>query len=204
MVSRKAFQFFLERSGYVVGKRAIGALALARAERQAQERGIKFVWEWDDDPDLGDHGYWCATERKRLAQAEGRPVDNPPVRGWAHRHSESVCDHEVLYCSARSPDGKILAGLGGIIDPDRDYRRVIEAELAVEALEGICEIQWIDKEGNPTPDTCPAIGEVYLATHSETAPNGHVYQIRGSRPYRICAEHARQALGLQHWHLREY
>lgn len=35
---------------------------------------------------------------------------------------------------------QVAASLGGIIDPDRDYRRVIEAELASEAAEAMAAL----------------------------------------------------------------
>lgn len=45
-----------------------------------------------------------------------------------------------------------------------------------------CQIEWIDEQGNPTPDTNPAIG---VATcHSVS------FGKEGSRPLFICAEHA--------------
>ena len=54
---RRAFQFFLEHAGGVVGQAAIGALHLARAELEAQDRGWHFKWEPEDMPEdhLGDH-----------------------------------------------------------------------------------------------------------------------------------------------------
>lgn len=40
---------------------------------------------------------------------------------------------EVLGCILRDADGDVLASLWGIADPDTNYVRVIEAELAGEA-----------------------------------------------------------------------
>jgi hypothetical protein len=45
-------------------------------------------------------------------------------------------EHEILGCIARGPDGEVLASLWGIVDADIGYRRVVEAELASEALSG--------------------------------------------------------------------
>ena len=47
-----------------------------------------------------------------------------------------------------------------------------------------CNIQWIDEQGNPTPDTNPAIGIV--TCHSVS------FGKEGSRPFFICAEHAKR------------
>ena len=119
--TRQSFRFFFEHAGYVVGERAIGALALARAEAKAKQDGVHFDWQEDCDVDLGDHEVWCSDER-------------------ANRQH----DHEVLYCvaykdcycknAAHKPHRDIVASLSGIIDPDRNYRRIVEAELALEAL----------------------------------------------------------------------
>lgn len=113
-VSREAFRFFYENAGYCVGRRAAGAWHLARAEQEAAEMGVTFQWEFDQDGDLGDHEYWC---RKDCGK-----------------------DHEVLVCIALAPEGDALgpmplASLGGIIDPGKAYGRVVEAELALEAVE---------------------------------------------------------------------
>lgn len=105
------FRFFRAHAGYVVGRRYDGALRMAKAEAEAKERGITFVWEWDDDGDLGDHECWCT-------DAEN---------GIEH-------DHETLWCAAQDADGNVIGSLGSIIDPTPEYRRVIQAELALEAL----------------------------------------------------------------------
>lgn len=78
------------------------ALMLAKAEQWAEQQGVTFHWQGDDEPwDPGD-------------------TDYTPT--------------EVLGCIARSADGEVLASLWGIADPDRNYGRVIEAELASEAF----------------------------------------------------------------------
>lgn len=111
---RNAWRFFYTYAGYTLGRRAIGAWKLALAERHAASAGITF--EWDGDyanyhDTLGDHAYWCRDECKGVKHA-----------------------HEVLSCVARDEAGKVVAALGGIIDPSRAYARVVEAELAIEAL----------------------------------------------------------------------
>ena len=42
---------------------------------------------------------------------------------------------EVLGCILRDESGSVLASLWGIGDPSAEYRRVVEAELAQEALD---------------------------------------------------------------------
>jgi len=116
MMDRKlqnAFRFFYANAGYIVGKRAVGAIALARAERWASQLGYEYRWNFEQEnynDFLGDHAYWCADER-------------------ASRQHE----HEVFYCVLET-HGRILASLGGIIDPTYASCRVIEAELALEAM----------------------------------------------------------------------
>lgn len=55
--------------------------------------------------------------------------DDLPWDGDCEAPSEILC--AVLYDAA----GNILASLGGIGDPSDDYRRVVAAELAIEALD---------------------------------------------------------------------
>jgi hypothetical protein len=114
--SRKAFRFFLEHAGYATPPgRAACALGLSRAEERAKAVGITFEWEWDEDADLS----WM-DDRDRYYHHDG-----------GKRHPR---EHEVLGCIARGPDGEHLASLWGIVDADASYRRVVEAELAAEAL----------------------------------------------------------------------
>ena len=119
----KRYQFFKDHAGYRVGYRAIGALALARAEESAEDNDMEFVWceDYDDyDSGLGDHEYWCAGVRRERYENKHE------------LHQESRHSHEVYWCVARW-NGATQASLGAIIDPDSDYRRVVEAELALEA-----------------------------------------------------------------------
>jgi len=104
-MTRRAWRFFHENAGGVVGEAAVTAAALARAEERAREEGLTFSWIPDDDADLS----WMS-ERERAQ------------------------DHEVLICVAFGPEGRSMACLGGIVDPCNAYRRVVEAELALEAL----------------------------------------------------------------------
>lgn len=122
MVNPRSFSFFRDHAGYVVGERAVCAIALARAEQFALDQGFTYSWGNDEcgADCLGDHEYWCNDARRRAAGYDGGRYDR--------------CDHEVLAVILEDANGNVLASLGGIIDPDADYRRVVEAELASEAM----------------------------------------------------------------------
>jgi hypothetical protein len=102
---RRGYRFFFENAGYIVGHRAECALALARAERRARDNNWAAEWVADDDADLS----WMTEDERQQP-------------------------HEVLGCVLRDADGNVLASLWGITDPDSSYQRVVEAELAAEAL----------------------------------------------------------------------
>jgi hypothetical protein len=100
-----AWRFFLENAGYCTPPgRAAFALALAHAERWAQENDLTFTWEPDFDPDLS----WMS---------EG----------------ERAKEHVSEGCVCRDAEGHVLTSLWGIVDADQKYRRVVEGELASEA-----------------------------------------------------------------------
>jgi hypothetical protein len=87
------------------------AQALARAERAAREMGVTFQWEDD----------WMVDHQKEYDCYE----DGGP----------QTCQS----CIARDASGKVRASLGCIDDADANYRRVIEAELADEAVDALRE-----------------------------------------------------------------
>lgn len=113
-----AFTFFLTHAGYSYDPktetpkqgRARCARQLAKAERDARARG--FTFNWDLDPE-GCTGCDCGSSDCACSTAE---------------------DHETLWCWVEDENGKTLASLGSICGVDHDYRRVVEAELALEAL----------------------------------------------------------------------
>jgi hypothetical protein len=120
MARREALQFFYRYSGYSAPagatktekekQRRLNARALAEAEAEAEERGWECTWE--DDPEGYERGDWPA---------------------------EPEVPSEVLWVALRDTDGRVLASLGSIgmsgnLAEDRRYGRVIEAELALEAL----------------------------------------------------------------------
>jgi len=108
---RRRWQFFLEHAGYCTPPgRAACALSLARAERDAEFHELAFRWEDDAD---GWSDIRCDEKR------------------WPGKGPRETCES----CGCYDPDGVYLTGLGGIWDADADYRRVIQAQLALEALD---------------------------------------------------------------------
>jgi hypothetical protein len=105
----KDVRFFRAHGGGVVGEATKGALDLARAEREMQRRGWTVEWVPDDAADWS----W---------------MDQPGFERERER------DHEVYGAILKDRDGEQLASLWGIFDPDKHYMRVVEAELASEAL----------------------------------------------------------------------
>lgn len=114
-----AYLFFLKNAGYSYtpgtetpkAGRSRCARELAKAERDAAALGYYFEWcnDWDGciGCDCGEDSCSCST---------GEP-------------------HECLVCQIFPPESEsCAASLGSICEPSREYRRVIEAELALEAL----------------------------------------------------------------------
>jgi len=112
---REAWRFFHDAAGGIVGERAVTAMSLARAEARAAELGISFYWFNDPEPDVS----WMDADQL----AEWRAGD---VRMEAAR--------AVLDTDDADDYGSTLASLYGIHGADDEYRRVVNAELALEAL----------------------------------------------------------------------
>jgi hypothetical protein len=113
-------QFFRREGGGIVGQATKGALDLARAEREMQRRGWVVTWEDDQDADLS---WMDDKERERPHEVYVAVLWNTdPEPGYMGRHHMKAT---------------ALASLGGIVDPSREYRRVVEAELASEALSNV-------------------------------------------------------------------
>ena len=107
----RAVAFFMRHAGwsYAAGKetkaqgRRRGAIALAKAEAEAANRGWRVRWEHSVEPyEMGD--------------------------------AEMEMPSEVLDAVLFDEHGHAIASLGQIGDPSRSYGRVVEAELALEAL----------------------------------------------------------------------
>ena len=118
------YQFFLKHAGYSYDPatqspmqgRIQGARRLAAAERKARDSDYYYMWAIDPHTDSSEFG---------------DNLDNGKLgEPWA-----------LWYCVCYKPGNEPLASLGGI-DFGRDgepwgnpYRRVVEAELALEALD---------------------------------------------------------------------
>lgn len=104
-------QFFFDTAGFsynpATETEAEGKLksAIAYAAAEAYARNELWYFEWV--PDL-----------------EADPYD------W---DGEGPIGNEAYGCILRDASGKALASLWGIWDPDGTYRRVVQAELALEA-----------------------------------------------------------------------
>ncbi len=113
-VTKKDVAFFKKNAGYIVGERAKGAMALAKAEEAADRLGWKVEWKHD-------------------------------VMGWDGDDEDTP--NEVLCAVLKDARGKVRASLCGIGDPEarnKKYARVVEAELAAEAL-GKTGWSWVKK-----------------------------------------------------------
>lgn len=139
-----SYQFFLKHAGYSwdpktqtpMQGRIQCARRLAAAERKARDAGISYQWELNP---LESSAEWCEDN-----EDGGRNCN--PYSTWVCRaigycgspdDTETCEDREYKCCE----NPRIVASLGGI-DFGRDgepwgnpYRRVVEAELALEALE---------------------------------------------------------------------
>lgn len=111
------YRFFRGR-GWRVGHDAEDALALARAEKRAEDEGLVCVWEqeqesyrsvYGDDPPAGVEFFWVAVYPPEAIDSYGNVL-----RG--HR-------------------GDHLASLGFVDNADRGYMRWQEASLLSEALD---------------------------------------------------------------------
>lgn len=115
----KAVQFFYDHAGWGYNPateteeqgRQRHAEELADAEQAAKRAGVWYVWEPDQEVD----------ERDELST------------------TEHTCEWVALYIAPEDVHDRprMLASLGGIWDASAEYRRVVEAELASEALSEI-------------------------------------------------------------------
>jgi len=137
------YQFFKANAGYSYDSkieteaqgRARCARALAKAERQAREGG--FTYRWSVDP-LSSSADWIDHDEN---------AEDPPKFADGSRTDKGVCGcsrcepWQVWQCAMYNARGQIVASLHGI-DFGRDhtpwdggaYKRVVEAELALEGL----------------------------------------------------------------------
>jgi len=130
---QQAFRFFHANIGGVVGRIAIDAIALARAEQWARDNDLEFQWEYEDDADLS----WCD-------RCEHIKECSTQYRSWFGCDHYRSHEHEVLWVRVEL-DGEQVS-LGGIVDADRDYRRIIEAQLAEELHDGLMGLRRMYRE----------------------------------------------------------
>lgn len=110
----EAVSFFLANAGWGYNPetetpeqgKLRGAIKLAEAEQWAKSQGHTFVWEED----------WLV----------GSHVDEFD----AYDSEPEICESATMLDS----DDNVLASLGCVDDATDDYRRVVEAELALEAM----------------------------------------------------------------------
>lgn len=114
-----AVQFFYTHAGFsydpktetkTQGKRRC-ARALAKAEAYAYEHD--WTYEWGEDSCIGAD---CGNTET---------CDHPCCQGTEH-----VC----LCLTLRDAEGNHLESLGSICEPSDEYKRVVRAELALEAM----------------------------------------------------------------------
>lgn len=148
-------KFFFEHAGYgrnpdetEAQARTRGAVELAAAEAMARDEGVSFQWSVDADVTSAD---WIE------AGQDGSRDHNP----W-----------ETWMCVARDEDGKHIGSLGGVDfgrggspwgDP---YRRVVEAELA---LEHFCDEVKVARESSESQQ----VEKRFCATWSELGYKDH-------------------------------
>ncbi len=114
----RAFKFFRAHAGYSVPPgRAQCALSLARAEQYARDNEWEYEWEY---------------EQENLVDVLGEP---DPVNGPFYDPT-----NDFVHCALFDSEHKHVLGSLGMIEESKDtrerndYRRVIEAELASEAM----------------------------------------------------------------------
>jgi hypothetical protein len=107
------FQFFRDHAGYVVGRRTMGAIELARAERGLCESDLEFVTMPESDVDDS----WMSDQERELDHE------------WITAAIVRPCAEHGIDCRHT----EYIAALGNICDADRDYIRVLRAELALQA-----------------------------------------------------------------------
>ena len=119
----EAEQFFYHHAGFSYDPKVEtpeeGKLRCAHelfiAETDARMQGFYFEWSEDD----GCAGCDCGSDDCQCSFTGGVVTE----------------DHRPLVCIAYSePGGEVRASLGGICGADANYRRVVQAEVALEAL----------------------------------------------------------------------
>lgn len=96
--------FFMQHAGYATPP-GKEVCAENLANAEQKARDARMSFQWSDDPD-----------------------------GCRECGNKCPGQHRCFSCVCFSEGGGVLSSLSGICDPSDEYRRVVEAELAVEAL----------------------------------------------------------------------
>jgi hypothetical protein len=115
----RAVKFFYTHAGFSYDPnketKRQGKMRCARALARAEAYAYKHDWnyQWGEDSCIGGD---CG---------EIETCEHPCCQGT---------EHECLWCSLADANGKHLASLGSICEPSAEYKRVVKAELALEAM----------------------------------------------------------------------
>lgn len=134
------FQFFQKWAGFsrnpdesIASGRARCAHALVQAEKDARAADLVFVWEYEENPDVS----WMDAEQT----ADYNDARLEMLSCYCFQDAECGFCNDAQDARRRHGKVSILASLGGVsVYPDeagRAYRRVVEAELAQEAIENL-------------------------------------------------------------------
>jgi hypothetical protein len=87
----------------------------------------------------------------------------------------------------------------------RALAAILRPQWAGNQTAETCELQWVDKSGNPTPDDNPAIGWVRGRAH-ERVIWGRLIRFEPTLWSPICAEHAKRLHepGMELWEFEAY
>lgn len=125
----KAEKFFYDNAGYsydpktetVEEGKIKCAKAMAQAEMFAREHNWSFSWELEQESPVSVFGKACPKNAKCV---------DDRCR-YAHYDPESDFYCCLIWDNSDTPE--VIGSLGMIEEPDPEYRRVVEAELALEA-----------------------------------------------------------------------
>lgn len=97
------------------------SLELAKAERDAEKIGLCVGWEPDDDADLS----WM----------DAKEAEGDHTAEWVAVYEPEECTGDDDWGETRPFHGASpCASVGGVVDADSGYRRLVEAELKSECL----------------------------------------------------------------------
>lgn len=135
---RTAYHFFLSNAGYSYDAkvetklqgRIRGAQALARAERWAKEENLEYDWVFDEG---------CTADQFEFQEDIDHVNEHGGVGCILYRPCAQCAERVV---KERCKHDEVLGSLWGITESldnrQRDnYRRVVEAELALEAMPNV-------------------------------------------------------------------